>query len=163
MLMNSTLFVCHMHFSTLRKRSLSFRILRTSSITRLCSSSVLVDEEVVHVNDKDRAVDEIMEQMIHHGLEDGGAVGHAIEHDSRFEGTAMSSKGGFPAILFKNLEVVITIMEVQFGEKLGTLEMVYEVGDEGERVGVVDCLCIDIAIVLDHAFGPILFGDEEDR
>ena len=50
--------------------------------------------------------------MIHHGLENGRAIGHAIEHDSGFEGTMMGGEGGFPVVLFENLKVVITIAEV---------------------------------------------------
>ena len=40
--------------------------------------------------------------------------------------------------------------------------MVYEVRDEREGVGIADCLSINIVIVLDHLFGPIFLGDEED-
>ena len=57
-------------------------------------------------------VDEIMEEVIHHGLEDGEAISHAIEHDSGFEGVTMGSKGGFPVVLFEDLKVVITVVKV---------------------------------------------------
>ena len=39
----------------------------------------------------------------------------------------MSGKGGFPAILLKNLKVIVTVTEVQFGEELGTLETVNKI------------------------------------
>ena len=54
-------------------------------------------------------------------------------------------------------------MKVQLGKELGTLETVYEVGDERKRVSVVDCLSIDVSVVLDHAFGAVFLWNEEDR
>ena len=95
-------------------------------------------------------------------MEDGGAIGQPIEHDSGFEGTTVGGKGSFPAVLFENLKVIVTAAKVQFSEELGTLETVNEVGDEGEGVGVVDCLGVDILIVLNHVFKAILFWDKED-
>ena len=74
----------------------------------------------------------------------------------------MGSKGSFPAILFKNLEIVITITEVQFGKELGTLEMVYEVRDERKGVSIADYPGIDVAVVLNHAFGTIFLRNKED-
>ena len=108
-------------------------------------------------------VDEIMEQMIHHGLEDSETVSHAIEHNCGFKDTAVSGKGSFPAVLFEDLKVVVTVVEVQLGEELGTLETVDEVRDKRKRVSIADCLGIDVVVVLDYTFGAIFLGDKEDR
>ena len=104
-----------------------------------------------------------MEQVIHHGLEDGGAIGHAIEYNSEFEDATMGSEGGFPVVLFKDLEVVVTITEVQFGEKLYTLEVIYEVRDKRKEVSIADYPSVDVAVILDHAFRTIFLGNEEDK
>ena len=74
----------------------------------------------------------------------------------------MSGKSSFPSVLFKDLKVIITVMKVQFGKELGTLEMVNKVGDEEEEVCIANCPGVDVSIVLNHVFGVILFWDKED-
>ena len=100
--------------------------------------------------------------MIHHCLEDGGAIGQPIEHDSGFESAAVGGEGGFSMVLLENLKVVVTATEVQFGEELGTLETVNKVGNKGKGVCVADCPGVDVSVILNHVFRAILFWYEED-
>jgi hypothetical protein len=51
--------------------------------------------------------DEVLEYIIHHGLEGGWAVGHSIQHYQRFEELLVASKGCLPLITFLDSDVLV--------------------------------------------------------
>ena len=53
---------------------------------------------IIHIDHHISFVDEVLEYVIHHGLEGGWTVGKAEEHDQGFEEAPIHSEGGFPLI-----------------------------------------------------------------
>ena len=74
------------------------------------------DEEVVHVNDKSSFSDHVAEGVVHETLEHGGGVGKAEEHDSGFKEAFVGDEGSFPLVTVFDLDIVIALLDVEFGE-----------------------------------------------
>ena len=55
--------------------------------------------------------------MIHESLECGGSVTKSKEHDSGFKQSHGSDKGGLPLVLFLNVDVVVSPMNVELGKQ----------------------------------------------
>jgi hypothetical protein len=68
-----------------------------------------------------------MERVIHESLQCGGGVGHAEEHDRRFEEAFMSDEGTFPLISVLDADIVVAPSNVEFGEDLSSFEFIDEV------------------------------------
>lgn len=81
-------------------------------------------------------------------LEGGRGIGEAKEHDSGFKEAFVSVQCCFPLMAILYSDVVVAPSYIKLGEDMGSFEFVNEVGDEGERVGIVDSVFIDISIVL---------------
>jgi len=71
-------------------------------------------------------------------LEDSGTVGHSKEHHERFEETAVGMEGCLLFISQLNTYVIETLLDVKLCEVLGSVELEDELGDEGERVSVLN-------------------------
>ena len=89
-----------------------------------CDSVVVVkvfgvDEDVVHVADEFPTADEVLEDVIHHGLECCGGVTQAEEHYLGFIQPTVGGEGGFPFITLFDLNIVEAPVEVQSSEPLG--------------------------------------------
>ena len=54
------------------------------------------DEDVVQVHHHYSFCNEFLEDVVHHGLEGGRAVGEAEEHYQRFKESTVGAEGGFP-------------------------------------------------------------------
>ena len=46
------------------------------------------------------------------------------------------------------MDIIVSFSEIDFGKYLGVFELVQEVGDEGEGVGVFNGAIVEISIVL---------------
>src|SRR5258708_22036722 len=75
-----------------------------------------VDEDVVHVANSFIAIDEGVEDVIHHHLEGGWQVAQSKEHDKGLEEALVHGEGCLPLIPFLQLDIVGAPMAVQCGE-----------------------------------------------
>ena len=92
---------------------------------------------------------ESSENVVHHSLEGGGAVGHSKEHHEGFKETTIGAEGHLPFISRLDAHIVEPLPDVKFCEVLGSAELGDEFGDEGERIPVFDGHGVQRAIVLD--------------
>ncbi|KAG5735370.1 hypothetical protein E4T56_gene12816 [Termitomyces sp. T112] len=91
-----------------------------------------VDENVVKVYTHYALCNEVLEDVVHHCLESGGAVGLSEEHNEWFKQSLVGLEGGLPFISFLDVHIVVAPLDIQFSEVLCTLEVVDELGDEEE-------------------------------
>jgi len=71
-------------------------------------------------------------------LEGGGTIGHSEEHHKGFEEAAVGMEGCLPFVSRLDTYVIETPLDVKLCEVLGSAELGDELGDEGERVLVLD-------------------------
>ena len=122
-----------------------------------------VDEEVIHIDNEPSFSNHIAEGVVHETLEGGRGVGKPKEHYSRFEKFLMGSEGCLPLVTVLDPYVVVPPSDVEFSKDLSISQVIYEVGDEGKGVGVVDGVFVDIAVVLAGAESSILLFHKEER
>ena len=88
-----------------------------------------VDSHVVHVDLKPLLWKHICEDMVHESLEGGGSVAEPKEHDGGFKESHGGDEGGLPLIFLSDVNVVISLMNVEFGEQGGFFHVVDEFRD----------------------------------
>jgi len=66
------------------------------------------DQDVVQVDHHDTFCYEVPEDVVHYGLEGGGAVGHAKEHYQRFKQASIGPESCLPLISGLDADVVET-------------------------------------------------------
>ncbi|KAG6808320.1 hypothetical protein H0H92_004528 [Tricholoma furcatifolium] len=82
------------------------------------------DEDVVEVHAHHALRDEVAEDVVHHGLEGGGAIGKAKEHGEQFEQSLIGPEGCLSLITLLDAHIVVTSANVQLGEVAGTTELI---------------------------------------
>ena len=77
----------------------------------------------------------------------------------------MGDEGCFPLVSILNVNVVVSPLNIKLGKDLGILDLVNEVLDEGEGVGIFDSMTIDILIVLARSEGirGVFLVNKEER
>src|SRR5882672_8826494 len=70
------------------------------------------DEDVVHVDDYDSFVDELLENVVHHHLECHRAVSETKEHDKRFKQASVCLKGCLPLVSILDPHIVVSPLDV---------------------------------------------------
>ncbi|KAG5340928.1 hypothetical protein C0989_012551 [Termitomyces sp. Mn162] len=121
-----------------------------------------IDEDVIKVYTHYALCYEVLEDVIHHGLKGGGAIGKSEEHNEWFKQAPASLEGSLPLVSFLDAHIVVTPLDIQFSEVLCTPEVVDELEDEGEGVMVLHCYGVENLVVLDQSEQAILLLDEED-
>ena len=121
-----------------------------------------VDKEVIHVDNEPSFCDHIAKGVIHELLKGGRGIGETEEHYSWFEESFMSDKSSFPLMPVLDLDVVISPLDIKFGEDLCPLEFIDEVGNEWKGVCITDCVFINVVVILTRAEATILFFNEEE-
>jgi len=99
---------------------------------------------------------------VHHHLKGGRGVGQPKEHDRWFEQPFVSNKGCFPLVSPSNANVVISPSYVKLGKQGSSAGLVYELGNQRERVRVSNGPLIQTSVVLDGSEFSILFLNEEE-
>ncbi|KAG5337720.1 hypothetical protein C0989_009014 [Termitomyces sp. Mn162] len=107
-----------------------------------------VDDNVIKVYAHYTLHNEVPEDVIHHGLEGGGAVGESKEHNEWLEQSLVGLEGGLPLVSLLDMHIVVAPPDIQFSEVLHTPEVVDELGDEGEGVAILYCYGIENLIIL---------------
>ncbi|KAG5334194.1 hypothetical protein C0989_004080 [Termitomyces sp. Mn162] len=122
-----------------------------------------IDEDVVKVHTQYTLCYEILEDVVHYGLEGGRAISESKEYNEWLKQFPVGPESSLPLISLLNAHIIVTPLDIQLSEVLHTLEVVNELGDEGERVTVLHCHGIEYLIVLNQSEGAILLFDEEDQ
>ena len=73
-----------------------------------------VYQDIVHIDHHISFIDEVLEDVVHHGLEGGQAVGEAEEHDQGFEEALICLEGGFPLVPLFDSHIVVSPTYIQF-------------------------------------------------
>ncbi|KAG5349449.1 hypothetical protein C0989_003875 [Termitomyces sp. Mn162] len=121
-----------------------------------------VDKDVVEVHAYYTLCNEVPEDVVHHGLEGGWAVGEIKEHNKWLKQSLVGPEGCLPLVSLLNVHIVVTPPDIQFSEVSCALEVVDELGDEGERVAILHRHGVEYLIVLYQLEEAILLFDEED-
>src|SRR5260221_5954154 len=88
-----------------------------------------VNEYVIHITDGFVAVNEGVEDVIHHGLEGGRWVAQSEEHDKWLKESSVCGEGCLPLISFFETDVVEAPVEVQGGEPFCIVQPSEHIGD----------------------------------
>ena len=86
--------------------------------------------------------------VVHEHLECGGGIAKPEEHDSGLENPHRGNEGSLSLIFFLSADVVVSPSNVKLSEQGGLLHIVNEFWDEGERIGIVDGVGVQVVIVL---------------
>jgi hypothetical protein len=143
-------------------------VLSESFQYQTCDSVVLFhrlckDEDVIQVDTDHTLGDEILENVIHHGLEGGRAVSETEEHHQRFKESSVGVECSLPFITFLDTNIVVPPSDIQLGEVSCTSETIDKVGNEWKQIDILDSLCIERLIVLDKSERSVLLLNEEYR
>jgi len=107
------------------------------------------DQDVVQVYYYDPFSYDGSEDVVHHGLESSGTIGHSEEHYEQFEQATVGAESRLPFISRLDAYVIEAPSDVEFCEVLGSTELRDEFGDERERVLALDSYGIQRTVVLD--------------
>jgi len=107
------------------------------------------DQDIVQVHYDNPFHYDGSEDVIHHSLEGSGAVGHSEEHYEGFKEALVGAKGCFPLISRLDTYIIETLVDIQFGEVPGSVELGDEFGDERERIFILDGYGVQSVVVLD--------------
>ena len=123
-----------------------------------------VYQDIVHIDHHISFVNEVLEDVVHHGLEGGRAVGEAEEHNQGFEEAPICSEGGLPLVSLFYSHIVVSPMCIQFRRVsgLGVQNPVDNVQYKGQQVGVLHHHRIEFPIILDELQFPIFLLHKED-
>jgi len=113
-------------------------------LLRLCK-----DQDVVQIYYYNPFSYDSSEDVVHHGLESSGTIGHSEKHYERFEQATVGTESRLPFISGLDVYIIEAPMDVEFCEVLGSAELRDKFGDERERVSVFDGYGVQCAIVLD--------------
>src|SRR5882762_7360860 len=109
-----------------------------------------VYQDVVQVDYYYPFHNELVEDVVHHGLEGGWAVSQTEKHHEGFEEAAVGAESSFPLISFLHPDIIEPPPHVEFSEVLCSAQLLNEFRDEWERVLVFDRHGIERAVVLDE-------------
>ena len=107
--------------------------------------------DVIHVYCHTSFVNEVSEYGVHHGLEGGGRVGEPKEHNSGFIEAFVGDECHFPLVFRLDQHLVVSPLYVHPHEEGAIVELVDKLGNEGQRVAILDGPCIYWSIVLDRS------------
>ena len=76
----------------------------------------------------------------------------------------MGDEGCLPLVSISDADIVISPLDIEFGEDLGILHLINEILDQREGVGIFDSVGVDISVVLawSEGVGSVLLIDEEE-
>ena len=84
------------------------------------------------------------------------------EHDQRLIETIGCDEHSLPFVPFLNLDVIVPPSYIYLGEVLSSFQLVDESQDEGERIGVLNCVLIEVPIVLARVEPSIFCLNKEE-
>ncbi len=88
------------------------------------------DQDVVEVDGNLPFAYKVAEDVVHHPLECGGRVHEPKEHDSGLKESSVHVECGLLFVAFLDPDVVVSPMNIELGEVLGSAKFVNEVRNE---------------------------------
>ena len=119
--------------------------------------------QVVHIDLGPPFGDHIGENVVHERLKSRRGVAKPKKHDSGFKETKRGDERCFPLIFLSDADIVITPLNIEFGEQCGVLHVIDQLRDEGERISIVNSVGVEIPIILTRSQGSVLLGYKEKR
>jgi hypothetical protein len=119
------------------------------------------DKDVVQVDTDHSFRDEVLEDVVHHGLKIGQTIGETKEHDQRFKEFLVGAECSFPLVTFFDLDIVVPPVDIQFCKVTYALEMTGKVKNQWKWINIFNCLCIECLVVLNRSEGSILLLNKE--
>lgn len=98
---------------------------------------------------------------MHKMHEHGGYIDQAKRHHSIFKMTLPCPEGHLPLIAGMNLDQVVGPLQVQLHEDLSLTEPLNQFRNEGKRVPVPYCNCIQFAVITAQVQLPQLLNKEQ--
>jgi hypothetical protein len=120
------------------------------------------DENVIEVYTNNPFHNEILENVVHHGLEGRGRVSESKKHHQRFIEATIGMKHHLLLITHLHPHILVPPPHIELSEELHTSKLIHQFGNEGERIVIFDCDGVQHPIVLYQAKHTILLFDEED-
>ena len=87
-------------------------------------------------------------------------VGESKGHHTPLKGSVSGSEGGFPFVTFTDLNEVVGVSEINFGEYLSLSRTVKEVSHSGEQVAILLCNLLEPSEVDAKSKRAIFFTSE---
>src|ERR1700733_108125 len=94
------------------------------------SNGLREDEDVIEIDAYHALVNEVLEDVIHHGLEGRRGVGESKEHHQWFEQAMICAKCSLPFVALLHLHIVVPPSHVKLCEILCTSQLVNELRDQ---------------------------------
>ena len=120
------------------------------------------DEEVIHVDDEPSFSDHISEQVIHESLECGRRVAKSKEHNCWFKKSFVGNKGCLPLVTILDADIILPSTNVECSEVVSIFQLVHEVRDEREGIGVTGGMLVEVSVILTEMEFAILLLDKEE-
>ena len=100
--------------------------------------------------------------MVYECLECGSCITESEEHDGWFEESHGGDESSFPLIFFPNMDVVISSANVELDEQGWLFHVIDEHWNEGEQIGILDGVGVQVLVVLARAEGSVLLWYKEE-
>ena len=75
----------------------------------------------------------------------------------------MGDEGRLPLVTILDVDIIVPLVNIELGEVVSVFQLVHEVGDEGEGVGVTGGVFVEVMVVLAGAKFAIFLLDKEER
>ena len=86
--------------------------------------------------------------MVHECLKCGRGIAKSKEHDGGFKQSHGGNGGGLSLVLLSGADVVVSPLKVKLGKQGRLLHVIDKFRNEGERVGILDCVGVQVVVVL---------------
>src|ERR1700677_1300754 len=108
---------------------------------------------IVHIYANDSALcgmlcDDLLVDLVHHGLEGCRRIAKTEEHDCGFEEAIACLERGLMFVPLFYAHIVVSPSYIQFGEYGCSPKVGKEVRDEGKGVWVADCVLVERPVIL---------------
>ena len=106
------------------------------------------NDHVIHVDTEPSLCNLFLKNVVHHGLECGRGVGQAEEHNCWLKESFAGFEGSFIFVAFFYTDIVISPVNVEFGEETFLCQIVNEFRNKGKWIFVGNCPFVQISVVL---------------
>ena len=100
------------------------------------------------------------EDVVHEALKCCWRVGESKGHHVPLKGSVSGSEGSFPFVTFMDLNEMVGMLEINFGEYPSLLRTIKEVSHSGEQVTILLCNLVEPSEVDAELKRAILFTSE---
>ncbi len=135
-----------------------------SMIVHICTGG---DSNVVHV-DLDGCAkgfmfeDDVVINVVHHGLESRWGIGKSEVHDCRFKEPVSGFKCRFLLVSFANADVVVPPLDVKLRVDMCVTEIADKICDQGKGILVANGDGVDFAVVLYQSQFAVFLANKEE-